>query len=129
MSEDQTLSGKQRKALEALLHTGEVSHAATAAGVSRDTVYRWMKQPGFAAAAREAEARALDEVSRVLIRLSRAAVGTLAGAMADREAPLGARVRAADITLNRLLQVRELATIEERLAALEAAASTEETRR
>lgn len=117
MSEDQTLSGKQRKALEALLQTGEVSHAATAAGVSRDTVYRWMKQPLFAAAVREAEVRALDEVSRVLIRLSRAAVGTLAGAMADREAPLGARVRAADITLNRLLQVRELATIEERLAA------------
>jgi len=129
MSEDQTLSGKQRKALEALLHTGEVSHAATAAGVSRDTVYRWMKQPGFASAVREAEARALDEVSRVLIRLSRAAVGTLAGAMADREAPLGARVRAADITLNRLLQVRELATIEERLAALEAAASIEERSR
>jgi len=129
MSEDQTLSGKQRKALEALLHTGEVSHAATAAGVSRDTVYRWMKQPLFAAAVREAEARALDEVSRVLIRLSRSAVGTLAGAMADREAPLGARVRAADITLNRLLQVRELATIEERLAALEAAASTGERSR
>ncbi|MGC4192903.1 MAG: hypothetical protein QM589_17295 [Thermomicrobiales bacterium] len=129
MSEDQTLSGKQRKALEALLHTGEVSHAATAAGVTRDTIYRWMKQPVFAAAVREAEARALDEVSRVLIRLSRVAVGTLAGAMADREAPLGARVRAADITLNRLLQVRELATIEERLAALEAAASTEERAR
>ena len=79
MSDDQTLSGKQRKALEALLHTGEVSHAATAAGVSRDTVYRWMKQPAFAAAVRDAESRALDEVSRVLIRLSRAAVGTLAG--------------------------------------------------
>ncbi|MGB3330357.1 MAG: hypothetical protein WBA46_15460 [Thermomicrobiales bacterium] len=129
MSDDQTLSGKQRKALEALLHSGEVSHAATAAGVSRDTVYRWMKQPVFAAAVREAEARALDEVSRVLIRLSRAAVGTLAGAMADREAPLGARVRAADITLNRLLQVRELATIEERLAALEAVSSVEERSR
>jgi len=129
MSEDRTLSGKQRKALEALLHTGEVSHAATAAGVSRDTVYRWMKQSAFAAAVRDAESRALDEVSRVLIRLSRAAVGTLAGAMADREAPLGARVRAADITLNRLLQVRELATIEERLAALEAAAGTEERSR
>jgi len=129
MPEDQTLSGKQRKALEALLQTGEVSHAATAAGVSRDTVYRWMKQPGFAAAVREAEARALDEVSRVLIRLSRAAVGTLAGAMADRNAPLSARVRAADITLSRLLQVRELATIEERLSALEASAGIEEMTR
>jgi len=122
MPENQTLSTKQRKALEALLQTGEVSHAATVAGVSRDTIYRWMKQPAFASAVRHAEAQAIDEVSRVLIRLSRSAVGTLAAAMADREGPFGPRIRAADITLSRLLQVRELAVLEERLAALEAAA-------
>jgi phage terminase small subunit len=122
MPEDQTLSTKQRKALTALLQTGEVATAATSAGVSRDTIYRWMKDPVFAAAVRQAEAEALDEVSRVLIRLARSAVVTLAAAMADREGPMGPRVRAADITLNRLLQIRELATMEERLAALEAAA-------
>jgi RES domain-containing protein len=122
MPENQTLSTKQRKALEALLQTGEVSHAATVAGVSRDTMYRWMKQPAFVAAVRHAESQAIDEVSRVLIRLSRSAVGTLAAAMADREGPFGPRIRAADITLSRLLQVRELAVLEERLAALEAAA-------
>lgn len=128
MPEDQTLSTKQRKALEALLQTGEVSHAATTAGVSRDTIYRWMKQPTFAAAVRHAEAQAIDEVSRVLIRLSRSAVGTLAAAMADREGPIGPRVRAADITLNRLLQVRELAVLEERVATLEATAGIESGR-
>jgi hypothetical protein len=122
MSENTTLSPKQRKAIEALMQTGEVSTAATVAHVHRDTIYRWMKQPAFSAAVREAEADAIDEVSRVLIRLSRSAVGTLAQAMADREAPLGPRIRAADITLSRLLQVRELATLEERLTALEQAA-------
>ena len=122
MSENQTLSTKQRKALEALLQTGEVSTAATVAHVHRDTIYRWLKQPAFQAAVREAEAQAIDEVSRVLIRLSKSAVGTLAAAMAERDAPIGPRIRAADITLSRLLQVRELAVLEDRLTALEQAA-------
>jgi hypothetical protein len=129
MSENTTLSPKQRKAIEALLQTGEVSHAATVAHVHRDTIYRWMKQPAFAAAVHEAEAQAIDEVSRVLIRLSRSAVGTLAQAMAERDAPIGPRIRAADITLSRLLQVRELATLEDRLTALEQAAGIGESKR
>jgi hypothetical protein len=126
MSTDQTLTSKQRKALEALLLTGEVSNAASAAHVTRDTVYRWLKQPVFASAVREAEAEAIDEVSRVLIRLSRSAVGTLAQAMAERDAPIGPRIRAADITLSRLLQVRELAVLEDRLAALEQSVGIEQ---
>jgi hypothetical protein len=129
MSENRTLSTKQRKALEALLQSGDASHAAAEAGIARDTLYRWMKRPVFREALREAEAGAIDEVARVLIRLSRSAVGTLAQAMADREAPLGPRIRAADITLSRLLQVRELATLEERLTALEQAAGIGESKR
>lgn len=125
MSTDQTLTAKQRKALEALLLTGEVSGAASAANVTRDTIYRWMKQPVFDAAIREAESRALDELSRVLIRLSRSAVGTLAAAMADKQAPISPRLRAAEITLNRLLQLRELAVLEARITALEAASGIE----
>src|SRR5436190_1559367 len=59
------LTPKQRKAVEALLTTGEVSGAAEAAGVSRDTVYRWLKAPAFLAAVREAEARGLRALERV----------------------------------------------------------------
>jgi hypothetical protein len=129
MQDNTTLSTKQRKALEALLQTGEVSTAATVAHVHRDTIYRWMKQPVFASAVREAEAEAIDEVSRVLIRLSRSAVGTLAQAMAERDAPIGPRIRAADITLSRLLQVRELAVLEDRLTALEQATGITEGKR
>jgi len=119
------LSPKQRRAVETLLLTGDASHAAAEAGIARDTLYRWMKQPAFASAVREAEAQAIDEVARVLIRLSKSAVGTLAQAMAERDAPIGPRIRAADITLSRLLQVRELAVLEERLTALELAAGIE----
>ena len=116
------LTGKQRKAVEALLTTGEVAAAAQAAGVSRDTLYRWLKQAAFVAAVRAAEARALDELSRVLVRLGSTAATTLEQAMSGPSAPWATRVRAADAALGRLLQLRELATLEARVAALEEAA-------
>ena len=132
MSENQTLSQlppKQRKAVEALLTTGDVSAAAKEVGIVRDTLYRWLKQPVFALAVREAEARAIDDLSRLLVRLSRTATATLAKAMTDPVAPYPTRVRAADITLNRLLQLRELATLEARVTELERNVGLEEASR
>ena len=119
------LSPKQVKAVEALLTTGEVAAAAQAAGVSRATLHRWLQEPAFLAAVRDAEARALDELSRLLVRLGRTAAATLAKAMSDPAAPYPTRVRAADATLGRLLQLRELATLEARVAELEQAAGIE----
>jgi hypothetical protein len=116
------LTPKQRKAVEALLTTGEVTAAAQAAGVSKDTLYRWLKEPRFLEAVREVEARALDDLSRLLVRLGRTAAATLAKAMNDPAAPWATRVRAADASLARLLQLRELATLEARVAELERAA-------
>ncbi len=116
------LTPKQRKAVETLLATGEVAAAAREAGVSRDTLHRWLKQPLFVQAVREAEAKALDDLSRLLVRLGRTAAATLAKAMGDPVAPYPTRVRAADAVLGRLLQLRELATLEARVADLERAA-------
>ncbi|MDP9355721.1 MAG: hypothetical protein M3R02_10665 [Chloroflexota bacterium] len=116
------LTPKQRKAVEALLTTGEVTAAAQAAGVSKDSIYRWLKEPLFLAAVREAEAKALDDLSRLLVRLGRTAAATLAKAMGDAAIPPATRVRAADAVLGRLLQLRELATLEARVAELERAA-------
>ncbi len=122
---DPQLTPKQRKAVEALLTTGEVVDAAQAAGVSRDTLYRWLKAPAFQLAVRQAEAQALDDLSRLLVRLGRTAVATLAKAMSDPTVPAASRVRAADTALSRLLQLRELATLEARITALEDAAGLE----
>lgn len=129
MSENRTLSAlspKQRRAVEALLTTGDASAAAQQAGVARDTLYRWMREPRFLEAVRYAEARAVDDLSRMLVRLGRTAVGTLAKAMGDAATPMATRVRAADATLGRLLQLRELATLEARVAELERAAGIAE---
>lgn len=121
----QRLSGKQQKAVAALLATGEVKAAAAEVGVTRETLHRWLKQPGFLAAVRAAEAEALDELSRLLVRLGRTAAATIAKAMNDPSTPPATRVRAADVALGRLLQLRELAQLEARVQALEAAAGVE----
>ena len=123
------LKPKQRRAVEALLTTGEVSAAAQSVGVSRETLYRWLRQPVFHQAVRQAEAQALDDLSRLLVRLGRTAVATLAKAMSDPTVPPASRVRAADAALSRLLQLRELATLEARLTALEEAAGIGEGQR
>ena len=116
------LSPKQRRAVASLLTTGEVSAAAREAGVHRDTLHRWLKQPAFLAAVRAAEAAALDDLSRLLVRLGRTATVTLGIAMLAPAAPHPPRVRAADAALGRLLQLRELATLEARVAELERSA-------
>ena len=120
------LSGKQRKAVEALLSTGEIASAAQQVGVSRATLHRWLGEPPFVEAVRDAEARALDDLSRMLVRLGRSAAGTLAKAMSDPSTPWATKVRSADAVLGRLLQLRELATLEARVTELERAAGVAE---
>ncbi len=114
------LTPKQYKAVRALLAAPDVTAAAKDAGVSRDTLYRWMGEPAFVAAVREAEADALAAVSRSLVRLATRAAATLEAAMDTPYAPVTVKVRAADAVLSRLLQVRELVTLEARVRELEA---------
>lgn len=113
------LTPKQRRAVDALVGTGEVAAAARESGISRETLHRWLKQPQFVEAVREAESKAIDDLSRMLVRLGRTAISTLAKAMNDSATPMATRVRAADAALGRLLQLRELATLEARVAELE----------
>jgi hypothetical protein len=122
------LTRKHQKTVDALLATGDVAAAAKEVGVSRETVYRWLRQPAFAQAVRDAEAQALDDLSRLLVRLGRTAAGTLAKTMSDLSVPPATRVRAADVTLSRLLQLRELATLEARVVELERLAEVETDR-
>ena len=115
-----TLTSRQKLAIESILATGDVTIAAQSVGVNRATLYRWMKQPTFVQAVHAAEADAVEDLSRMLVRLGRTAVATLARAMNDPATPPATKVRAADATLSKLLQLRELATLEQRVAALEA---------
>lgn len=113
------LTPRQRKALEMLLVTGDVTQAASAARVSRQTVHNWLKQAEFTTALEEGERLALAGISRGLVRLGEQAIQTLEGAMADKDIHPSTRVRAADVVLARLLQLRELVILEERVSRLE----------
>ncbi len=119
------LTAKQRRTIEALIANGDVSTALKTVGTGRTTFYRWMKDPDFLQAVHAAEADAVEGLSRMLVRLGRTAVATLARAMSDPDTPSATKVRAADATLSRLLQLREPATLEQRVAALEASVGQE----
>ena len=121
---EKNLTPAQWKGIETLLTTGSVADAARAAGVSRQTFYRWRKEPRFQAALREAEADAIASVSAALAGLGEKAASALSDALAAEDLRL--RVRAADIVLGRLLQIREIVELEERIARLEALANGEE---
>jgi hypothetical protein len=114
------LSAKQQRAIAALLTKPTIEEAAKAAGVSRATLYRWLAERAFQTALADAERRLLETTSRGLIALSTKALAVTEAVLDDQSVPASTRLRAADVTLNRLLQLRELVSLEERIAALEA---------
>jgi hypothetical protein len=114
------LSAKQQRAIAALLTKPTIEEAAKAAGVSRATLYRWLAERAFQTALTDAERRLLETTSRGLIALSTKALAVTEAVLDDQSVPASTRLRAADVTLNRLLQLRELVSLEERIAALEA---------
>lgn len=114
------ITPRQRRAVESLMTNANVLEAAKAAGVSRQTIYRWMNTDlAFQQALCRAETEALTGLSRSLVTLGVKATQTLEQTLSDQSSSSGARVRAADIILGRLLQLRELVSLEERISRLE----------
>ena len=118
MSTMSRLTAKQQKALDALLRGCTQEAAAREAGVSRRTLGRWLsRNVAFQQALRDAEQEALKRIHRRLVALAESACDALAQALQGEAQP--AQVRAADEVLARLMPLRELVEIEERLKALE----------
>lgn len=115
------LTTKQRAAIAALLEGRTQAAAATAAGVGRQTVSRWLSEPAFSAALREGSDGAIRAASARLAALTEQAIAAIAATMAQPATPGAAvRLRAADALLSQALKIREHADILERLAILEA---------
>lgn len=120
MTTEKKLTFAQRKAIETLFTTGSAQAAADAAGVNRATIYKWRNNDEtFAEAMREAEADAVAGLARSLAGLGEAATQALYDALQPTE-KMSTRLRAAEIVTDRLLKLRELVTLEERIRALEA---------
>jgi transposase-like protein len=115
-----TLTARQLAAIDALLTAPTIGDAAAAAGVHRNTLRKWLQDAQFCTALHTAGDERIAATVRRLASLSGQAVSVLAEAMAAADT-WPARIRAADIALARVLQLRELHELERRIAALEAA--------
>ena len=115
------LNTKQRAALAALLEGQSQQGAATAAGVARQTIARWMTEDAFSAAVRDGSDGA---IRAAVARLSATADASIDAIEKVRDFPTqpgaAVKLRAADALLSQALKIREHADVLERLAALEA---------
>jgi AcrR family transcriptional regulator len=116
---DSKLTSRQAKALEALISETSVQGAADAAGVSRATLYRWLREETFAAALREARARIFESLLTDLHAIGRLAIDALREVLEDKKANPSTRVKASLGALSVIIRAREIIETEERLRELE----------
>jgi hypothetical protein len=115
---------KKEDAIVALLTTRTVEEAARGVGVSPKTLLRWMKEPEFEAAYREARRAAFGQSVARLQQASSAAVSTLLKVMVDPTTPPATKVRAADSVLGHSAKAIEIEDIDARLTELDRTAET-----
>ena len=90
-----SLTSKQRKALAAVLTEPTVAKAALTTGVAEVTLFRWLREPDFRTALREAEDEVIDAAMRRLLQVQDVAITTMIATMTDAEASHAVRLRAA----------------------------------
>jgi transposase-like protein len=113
---------KKEEAIVALLTQKNIEEAARSIGIGSATLLRWLKDPDFDTAYREAcRAAFLQSVAR-LQQASGAAVTTLLKLMIDPTTPPSTKARAADSMLDHSAKAIELEDIEARVSELERAA-------
>lgn len=113
------LTSRQAQAIAALLASRSIGEAAKAADVGQRTLHRWLADATFRAALHEAEAQAIAAAARRLVQLTESALDVVESVLADPDIHPATRLKAVDTVLNNVLKLRDLGTIEQRLAALE----------
>jgi hypothetical protein len=111
---------KQGEFIAALLTHSSVEAAAEAAGISRATGWRWLKNPAVAQRLREARQDAWGRAIAALQEAGPEAVAALRKTLAEAESE-GVRVSAARTVLELGLKAVELGDVLERLDAIERA--------
>jgi hypothetical protein len=120
---------KKDEAVAALLTQRNTEEAAKSAGISHNTLLKWMKEPEFDAAYRQAKRAAYGQSIARLQQGTTAAATTLLKVLIDQNTPASVRVRAAEAIFNHASKAIEIEDIEARLAELERAAEESKARR
>jgi len=113
------LTAKQEAAILALMTNQGVDNAARAIGIGPRTLYRWLNEPAFDKAYRQARRAAFGQGTARLQQASGAAVTSVLKIMVDPNAPASTRLRAADLVLTHGSKAIELEDIEVRLTEVE----------
>lgn len=116
-SDTVSISARKQRAVLALVERGSVAKAAVAAGVARQTVHRWMHEPEFALALREASSLQVEQASRRLTGLLDGAISVLE--MLLESGSEHQKRLTADSVITHATRLRELTEIESRIQALE----------
>lgn len=118
--EENRLSPRQVRCIEALLRQPTVRAAARESRVSEPTVFKWLSEPFFNEAYRTARSRLLEGAVTALQGACGEAVTALVEVIQDRKsASAQTRVYAARTILELALRAKGEIEIEERLARLE----------
>src|SRR5215469_14378462 len=99
---------KMEEAVAALLTQRNIDEAAKTAGISTRTLIRWMKEPEFQKAWREARRQAFGQSIARLQQATGAAATTLLKIMVDQSAPASTRVRAAEAIFSHAAKAIEI---------------------
>ena len=110
---------KKEEAIAALLTQRNIEEAAKTIGIAPNTLLRWMKDPEFQAAYREARRAAFGQAVARLQQGTAAAATTLLKTMIDATTPASVRVRAAEAIFNHAGKAIEVEDIEARVSELE----------
>jgi predicted transcriptional regulator len=120
MAKNGNLTKNQARAVAALMTTRTIEQAAQRVGIGRRTLDRWLKEDThFQAALVAAEGQAIDAASRRLVHLADQAISVILHTMAEKATTPGVRLRAAETVLAYTLKMRELASLERRVVAIE----------
>jgi hypothetical protein len=115
-------SHKMDDAVAALLTQRNIEEAARTVGISAATFMRWMKEPEFQKAYRDARRAAVGQATARLQQATSAAATTLMKMMIDPSTPASVRVRAAEAIFNHSHKAIEIEDVEVRVSELERAA-------
>ena len=115
------LEPAQERAIIALLSEPTLRAAASSAGISESTLWRWMRDPDFRVAYRRARQEVLERATARLGTLVEVAVEALGEIVAERTVSPHVRVSAVSRIIDFALKAAEIEEVQARLEKLEAA--------
>jgi hypothetical protein len=110
---------RQQKAIAALIETSTIKEAASLAGVGQTTIFRWLQDPQFRRAYKDARSRLVDVAISQVQKICVEAVLVLQGVMNDKKLVPGPRVSAARAVLDFAMKGVELEDLKDRIEKLE----------